>query len=153
MLAYKVFLLCTQLELLTLQLEREIKNLDVFCTNVESGCMWQGKLGKIDDHLGDCQFEELKCTNECEKTIQRRYLTAHIETECPQREVTCQYCHDTGEHRHIEGKHKKKCPRFPVPCPNKCKVKVPCEDMEKHRGECQLEFVSCSNNCGEKLKR
>ena len=65
--------------------------------------MWQGKLGKIDDHLGDCQFEEVKCTNECEM-IQRRYLTVHIETECPRREVTCRYCRDTGEHQHIEGR-------------------------------------------------
>ena len=136
------------------QLDREIKNLDVFCTNIERGCMWKGKLSKIDDHLGDCQFEEVKCTNECEKTMQRRYLIAHIETECPRRAVTCQYCHDTGEHQHIEGKHKEECPRFPVPCPNKCKVKaVPREDMEKHRAECLLEVVNCSNNCGEKLER
>ena len=136
------------------QLDREIKNLDIFCTNVERGCTWQGKLGKIGEHLGICQFEEAKCTKDCEKMIQRRHLTAHIETECPRRQVTCQYCRDTGEHRHIETNHKLKCPKFPVPCPNKCKVKVvPREIMQKHRGECQLELVSCSNNCGEKLER
>ena len=140
------------------QLDREIKNLDIFCTNISRGCMWQGKLSNVDDHLGkhgDCQFEEVKCTKDCEKMIQRRYLTAHIETKCPRRQVTCQYCHDTGEHQHIEGKrHKEQCPRFPIPCPNNCKVKiVPREDMTKHRGECQLELVSCPNNCGGKLKR
>ena len=136
------------------QLDREIKNLDIFCDNVERGCTWKDKLGKIGDHLGDCQFEEVKCTNECEKAIQRRYLTAHIEIECPRREVTCQYCRDTGEHQHIEGKHKEECSRFPVPCPNKCDVQtVPREDVEKHREECPLEVINCSNNCGEKLKR
>ena len=139
------------------QLDREIKNLDISCTNIAKGCMWQGKLGKIDDHLGkkgNCQFEEVKCINECGQKIQRWYLTPHIETECPRCEVTCQYCCDTGEHQHIEGKHKEECPRFPVPCPNKCKVKaVPREDMQKHRGECQLELIGCSNKCGEKLKR
>ena len=139
------------------QLDREIKNLDVFCPNVERGCMWKDTLCKIGDHLGkhgDCQFEEVKCTNDCERMIQRRHLTAHIETECPRRQVTCQYCYDTGEHQHIEGKHKEQCPRFPIPCPNNCKVKtVPREDLEKHRGECELELVSCSNNCGEKLER
>ena len=140
------------------QLDREIKNLDIFCTNISRGCMWQGKLSNIDDHLGrhgDCQFEEVKCTNDCGKRIQRWYLTAHIETKCPRRQVTCQYCHDIGEHQHIEGKqHKEQCPRFPIPCPNNCKVKtVPREDMTKHRGECQLELVSCPNNCGGKLKR
>ena len=59
------------------QLDREIKNLDIFCTNISRGCMWQGKLSNVDDHLGkhgDCQFEEVKCTNDCGKTIQRWYL-------------------------------------------------------------------------------
>ena len=139
------------------QLDREIKNLDVLCTNVERGCAWHGKLSKIDDHLrnnGDCQFEEVECTNRCGEAMQRRYHSSHIETECPRREVNCQYCHEKGEHQFIEGQHKEECARFPVPCPNNCDVvTVPREDMEKHRGECQLEVITCSNKCGEKLKR
>ena len=139
------------------QLDREIKNLDVFCANAGKGCTWQGKLGKIGDHLGkkgDCQFEEVKCTNKCKKMIQRRYLAAHIQAECPCRKVICQYCHTTGEYRFIEGKHKEECPNFLLPCPNECEVKnIPRKDMEKHRESCQLEFVSCPNNCGERLKR
>ena len=139
------------------QLDREIKNLDILCTNVERGCVWHGKLSKIDDHLGrngDCQFEEVECTNKCGKAMQRRYYPSHVETECPCREVNCQYCHEIGEHQFIEGQHKEECPRYPVPCPNKCVVvTVPREDMERHRGECQLEVVNCSNDCGEKLKR
>ena len=139
------------------QLDREIKSLDVLCTNIDKGCMWQGKLGEIDSHLGnngDCQLEEVECTNNCRKSVQRRYLSSHIETECPCRGVNCQYCHEMGEHQFIEGQHKEECARFPVPCPNNCDVvTVPREDMEKHRGECQLEIIKCSNECGEKLKR
>ena len=76
--------------------------------------------------------------------IQRRYLTSHVETECPRRKVNCQYCHDTGEHQFIEGQHKEECPKLPLSCPNKCEVgSVPCEDMEAHRKECPLEMIQC----------
>ena len=115
--------------------------------------------GKVSfsSHLGNngnCQFEEVECTNKCGESMQRRYHPSHIDTECPRREVNCQYCHEMGEHQFIEGQHKEECPRFPVPCPNKCEVEfVPREDMEKHRVECQLEVITCSNECGEKLKR
>ena len=127
--------------------DREIKSLHIYCTNKEKGCEWQGELNNINNHLGNskgCQFEEVKCSNECGKMIQRRYLTSHVETECPCRKVNCQYCHDTGEHEFIEGQHKEECPKLPLPCPNKCEVgSVPHEDMEAHRKECPLEMIQC----------
>ena len=129
------------------QLDREIKGLHIYCTSKDKGCEWQGKLSSINDHLGNsdgCLFEEVKCSNECGKMIERRYLTSHVETECPRRKVNCQYCHDTGEHQFIEGQHKEECPKLPLPCPNKCKVgSVPREDMEAHRKECLLEMIQC----------
>ena len=87
------------------------------------GCEWQGELNDISNHLGNsdgCQFEEVKCSNECGKMIERRYLTSHVETECPRHKVNCQYCHDTGEHQFIEGQHKEECLELPLPCPNNC---------------------------------
>ena len=129
------------------QADREIKSLHIYCTNKETGCEWQGELNDINNHLGnsnDCQFEEVKCFNECGKIIQRQYLTSHIETECPRRKVNCQYCHDTGEHQFIEGQHKEECPKLPLLCPNKCEVgSVPREDMKAHRKECPLEMIQC----------
>ena len=75
--------------------------------------------------------------------IQRRYLTGHVEIECPRRKVNCQYCHDTGE-QFIKGQLKEECPKLPLPCPNKYEVgSVPCEDMEAHRKECPLEMIQC----------
>ena len=128
-------------------IKREIKSLHIYCTNKEKGCEWQGELNDIIIHLGNsdgCQFEEVKCSNECGKMIQRQYLTSHVETECPRRKVNCQYCHDTGEHQFIEGQHKEKCPKLPLPCPNNCEVgSVPREDMEAHRKECPLEMIQC----------
>ena len=89
--------------------ERVIKSLKVYCTNKEKGCKWQGELMNINNHLGNsdgCQFDEVKCSNECGKMMQRQYLTSHVETDCPCRKVNCQYCHDRGQHQFIEGQHK-----------------------------------------------
>ena len=78
--------------------DRKIKSLHVYCTNKVMGCEWQGELNNINNHLGNsngCQFEKVRCSNECGKMMQRRYLTNHVETECSRRKVNCQYCHDT----------------------------------------------------------
>ena len=156
------------------QADREIKSLRVMCTNKERGCEWQGELNDIINHLGNsngCQFEDVKCSNNCGKMLQRRYLTSHVETECPCHKVDCQYCRITGKHQFIEGKHKEQCPKLPLPCPNKCTdypcghkrhtdsyaremIKyIPREDMEAHKEECPLQEVECSYKCGKVLQR
>ena len=126
------------------QIDREIRSLHIYC---EKGCEWQGELNDISNHLRNsdgCQFEEVKCSNECGKVIQRQYQTSHIETECPHRRINCQYCHDIGEYQFIEGQHKEECPKLPLPCPNKCEVEsILREDMEAHRKECPLEMIKC----------
>ena len=138
-------------------IQREIKNLHIYCTNKKKGCVWQGELNDINNHLGNsngCQFEQVKCSNECGKMIQRQYLAGHLRSGCPRRKVNCQYCHGTGEHQFIEGQHKEKCPKLPLPCPNKCEVgSVPRENMKAHKSVCQLEMVKCTNKCGKELER
>ena len=86
--------------------DREIRSFLLYCTNKEKGCKWQGELNDINNHLGNsdsCQFEEVKCSNECGEMIEQQYLTSHVETEYPRCKVNCQYCHDTGKHQFIEG--------------------------------------------------
>ena len=128
-------------------IEREIKGLHVYCTNKEQGCEWQGELNDINNHLGNrdgCQFEEVKCFNECGKMTERRYLTSHVETECPRRKVNCQYCHDTGEHQFIEGQHKEECPKLPLSCHYRCGVdNIPRDELKEHTDRCSLEMVKC----------
>ena len=129
------------------QLDREIKRLHIYCTNKEKGCEWQGELNDINNHLGNsdgCHFEEVKCSNECGKMVERKNLTVHMETECACCKVTCQYCNCRGEYQFIEGQHQEECPKLPLPCHNKCEVGiVPREDMEAHRKECPLEMIQC----------
>ena len=130
------------------QLDREIKGLYMNCSNNKKGCNWQGELNEINSrHLENsdgCQFEEVKCLNECGKMIERRYLTSHVEIACSLRKVSCQYCHDTGEHQFIEDQHREECRKLPLPCLNKCEVgSILREDMEAHRKECPLEMIQC----------
>jgi len=130
------------------------------CTNKERGCGWHGEPNDITNHLGNsngCQYEDVKCYNACGKMLQRRYLTSHVETDCPRRKVDCQYCHITGEYLFINGVHKESCPKLPLPCPNKCKVKsIAREDMQAHRKKCPLEMVQCEYHnvgCEERMVR
>ena len=138
------------------QADREIKSLRVVCTNQNSGCKWQGELNDINSHLGNndgCQFQTVECSNECGKTLQQRYLTNHLETECPCRQVGCYYCHNVGEYQFIMGEHGEQCPKLPLPCPNGCEVgSVPREDMENHKEVCQLQDVVCPK-CRKILQR
>jgi len=118
--------ICRNEEFLTFrnkQADRLVRSLHVFCTNKEKGCEWQGELNDIIGHLVNsegCKFEEVTCSNDCGRCLQRQYLISHVKDECVRRKVDCQYCHISGEHQFIEGKHKKQCPKFPVACPNKC---------------------------------
>ena len=140
---------------------REIRNLHVMCANNERGCEWQGEVNDISKHIGDddagCPFQDVACPNICGKVLQRQYLTNHVETKCPRRKVSCQYCHILGGHQFIEVKHKEECPKFPLTCPNVCEIgDVLCEDMEAHRKECPLEMVQCKYHgvgCEEKIMR
>ena len=137
---------------------QEIKSLHIYCTNKVIGCQWQGELMNISNHLGNrCQFEEVKCFNECGKMMERQYLTSHVETECPCFKINCQYCHDIGENQFIEGQHNEECPKLPLPCPNKCEAgSVPREDMEAHRKDCPLEMIQCeyySVGCEARMAR
>ena len=139
------------------QVDRLVKSLHIFCTNKGKGCKWQGELNDINNHLhsGDgCQYEDILCTNECGKVIQRCNLKSHLDSDCPHQKSHCLYCHIKIEHK-LYSKHKKECPKFPVPCPNKCKIgNMPRENLQKHLDdECMLQNVKCSNRCGILLQR
>ena len=139
------------------QNERVIKNLHVFCTNKDKGCDWQGEVNHITSHLGNssgCQFEEVKCSNDCGLMLQRQHLSNHVDNECPCREVHCQYCSMVGQYQFVMGKHVDECAKVPLPCPSNCGVdSILREDMEVHKAKCPLEEIECPNDCGKVLQR
>ena len=142
------------------QVDRLVKSLQIFCTNKEKGCKWQGELNSIDNHLcstNGCWFEDVRCTNGCGEILQRCQLNTHLHFNCPNRTTICIYCHAKIQHKFIlDGKHMKECPKFPLPCPNKCNKfqNILRENLQKHLDhECKLQKVECSNKCGVVIPR
>ena len=139
------------------QADRAIRSLLVFCANKKQGCKWQGEVNYINSHLGNCLFQGVHCPNDCGESLQRQYVTSHVETECPRRTVSCQYCNDVGEYQFIEGQHKEECPKFPVQCPNECEIEsIHRDEVEEHREVCPLEIIQCDYHvvgCEVKMAR
>ena len=130
------------------QINREVQGLQMYCTSKKKGCEWKGEVKDMRDHIENsdgCQFEEVKCPNECEEMIQRQVLSRHLQLECQHRKVECQYCHDKIKLLIADGTHLEECPKFPLPCPNHCDAvgMILREDMEAHRKECPLEMIQC----------
>ncbi|XP_065908111.1 myosin-13-like [Dysidea avara] len=111
----------------------------------------------IDEHRKMCPLEKATCPNECGISVLRKSLTSHVEMECPNLKVKCQYCHIIGEQQFINGGHKELCPKFPIICPNECDVgSVPRDDVEEHMRVCPLELIQCEYHvvgCKERVAR
>jgi len=136
------------------QVDREVKNLKIFCVNKKKDCEWEGELRDIDQHLESCRFCLIQCTNGCGKEVMRQYLGYHNLIGCSYRQVDCQYCKMTGPHQLIVGRHRTECPKFPVSCPNKCKSHKMCrEDLKDHKKICPLQMVECEYGCTIKMYR
>ena len=139
------------------QADRAVRSLNIFCSNKEKGCEWQGEVNHIENHLENtfgCQYADAECTNGCGKIMQRKLLNNHEQNECSHRKVNCKYCSDVGAYDFIVGKHMDLCLKYPIQCPNaNCNTAMPRENINEHRKACQYEMVDCSNGCGLELQR
>ena len=142
----------------------EIKSLQVYCTNnkqtaqVDNICSWKGTLKDIDDHLHQCPYQILSCTNGCGENIERKQLQHHLENNCPKRLIKCQYCNEEDIYQLvITGEHLKVCPQYLIQCTNEgCGQKFPGSQMTAHKESCPKEMISCEYStigCVEKMKR
>ena len=81
----------------------------IMCTDKDKGCEWQNEVNDIINHLGNsdvCECEEVTCSNDCGKCLQRQYLTSHVEDECACHKVDCEYCHIHNRRTSVfEGEH------------------------------------------------
>jgi len=118
------------------------------------GCECQGEV-KIVNYLkssNGCEFEDVTCPVDHGTTIQRQYLSNHLEDAYMRHMVDCQYCNITGEHQFIKDGHKEYS-KFPIGCPNKCKAdNMPRDNIDEHIKICPLEEVTCPNDCGITLQ-
>ena len=82
------------------QLQRTINGLKVYCTHVEEGCDWTGKVGGLEKHLRrsynrsdwlqGCKYTTVQCRH-CQGPFSRKEVVVHMDTECPEYKVPCEY--------------------------------------------------------------
>ena len=128
-------------------LEREIKELKIYCPNKKDGCGWTGELSRVDNHLNEC---EITC-RKCKQIVYFTTMSRHLDKDCP---CYCPYCDSTADREVISSKHKEKCHKFPLTCPNNCGVdNIPQGDMDEHKKVCPLEMIQCEYGCGAMITR
>ena len=144
------------------KVNREIISLKVYCTNSEEGCEWKGTINEtdtsIETHLNSCPYQLIPCTNECGEEVLRMSLHDHIEEECPERIVECEYCEEEGTHQLItSSSHLDECPDYPVKCSNEeCEEVIPRRLLASHNETCPKAIITCEYNtvgCNKRMKR
>ncbi|XP_065659998.1 TNF receptor-associated factor 5-like isoform X3 [Hydra vulgaris] len=104
--------------------KRVIMQLKVKCSNFSDGCEWTGELKILNEHLGSCEYQTLKCLNNpCSTSLLPKNLKKHMEKHCIYRLVTCQYCKEKiiFSEKQI---HEENCECLPLCCVNQCGMKI-----------------------------
>ena len=124
------------------RMEREILHLQIYCTNKNEGCSWQGNLQDIDTHIQACRNQEVTCYK-CDVYMQRHQLEIHNSDECLQRDYKCP--------------HLEECPDLVLTCPNEgCEVEIKRQEMGSHQQKCPKEVIKCPYHdigCETEMKR
>ena len=78
---------------------REVNALLIRCPQKEQGCIWEGELGQLQQHLNPgagvsstqgCEFLTVECTYQCGAQLQRRLIQEHELEVCPKRPIEMQ---------------------------------------------------------------
>ncbi|XP_077341855.1 TNF receptor-associated factor 5 isoform X1 [Lithobates pipiens] len=136
--------------------KREVLNLLVFCRNAPD-CDAKVMLGRFQDHLTQCSYEVVLCSNKgCHDKVCRKDLEHHLLTQCKLRDEACQYCSKSMTSIDLQVHIKKYCPLYPVSCPNNCSNTCSREELDEHLIICPEAEVDCpfSNyGCYVKVKK
>ncbi|XP_078239060.1 TNF receptor-associated factor 5 isoform X2 [Pogona vitticeps] len=136
--------------------KREVLNLQVFCRNFPD-CNAETSLGRFQDHLQQCSFESVQCTNEgcCEKILQKN-LKEHLDLHCNFRKELCQYCKQPVAAMNLKIHERTGCPEYPLICPHGCMQVILKKEVEDHVSVCPEVEIDCPYNqygCLTKIKR
>ena len=137
-------------------LQRQINELEVYCTNRSNGCQATMQLSNLDNHLNICQYCILACPNNCGTSVMRKDLDAHLNNWCQLRRVGCSYCELPV--RVIQyWDHTRSCHQRPVQCPRQCGASTLryC-DLPSHEDCCPNMPVPCEfyeAGCKQELLR
>lgn len=133
-------------------LRKEIRKVEVHCTNEGEGCKWTGTLKRLRKHLGSgdkgdptcCQYNKVECPR-CLKSVKQSELEHHMAEKCMKRPYQCQYC---GKYRstfeEVMTNHRPMCEFSPTRCPNLCGETLMYVDMDSHiHNDCPMKVLSC----------
>ncbi len=120
-------------------------SLNIYCPNRSKGCNKTTTLGECNQHLENCLFVEVSCTNDCGERMLRKELQDHEDNNCPNRLVLCQYCEREGMQKDVTAEsHLDKCAHFPISCCNNCgHKKIKRKNLAGHQNVCPLQPVKC----------
>ncbi|XP_004862050.1 TNF receptor-associated factor 5 isoform X2 [Heterocephalus glaber] len=123
--------------------KREVLNLYVYCKNAP-GCNAKMILGRYQDHLQQCLFQAIPCSNQnCQEAVLRRDLQEHLSTSCQFREEKCLYCKKDVVVVSLQNHEENLCPEYPVSCPNKCSQIIPRTEVDEHLAVCPEAEQDC----------
>jgi O-acetyl-ADP-ribose deacetylase (regulator of RNase III) len=139
-----------------------ILELRVYCNLKDKGCPWTGELCDLEYHVqstkdkGPCEYVEIQCSLGCGRTMERRHVQLHLESDCPLRLQTCSYCDHKATGKDL-AEHFETCPKYPVICPHLCELSaVPRCELSSHLDICPNQPVDCpfkKVNCTVQLTR
>ena len=130
-------------------LQRQVKDLAVYCIHHEEGCKWKGELSNLREHLDPanrhCGYVRVPCSFQCGELVRSGAVKEHKRSHCRKRPYTCKYC---GYHNALDvvtERHMPACRQFPVDCPNNCETNgLKRYQLQSHIKQCPLEIVPCS---------
>ncbi|XP_053461212.1 TNF receptor-associated factor 5 isoform X1 [Nycticebus coucang] len=136
--------------------KREVLNLYVYCNNAP-GCNAKIILGRYQDHLQQCLYQAVQCSNEnCWERVLRKDLKEHLSAYCQFREEKCLYCKKDVVVINLQKHEENLCPEYPVSCPNKCLQIIPRTEVDEHLAVCPEAEQDCPfqhYGCTIKAKR
>ena len=103
-------------------IENCVNKLGIKCPLLRD-CEWGGKLSEAENHLKECQYFLVQCSD-CNQAVTKNVLITHKQNTCPMRKVTCQYCSLVGKVKNLT-EHLQYCSGYRINCPNGCQIKFP----------------------------
>lgn len=119
-----------------LKYQRQIEQLQVYCTNKERGCDRIGTVGILCTHLDPtkdkCQYMDFQCPLDCKKFIAKNAMEEHMKQHCVNRQYACQYCSYNATYKEVVDVHLPKCKHVVLGCPNLCGMTCERGVLENH---------------------
>lgn len=102
----------------------------------------------------ECVNRRVVCPNRCHNVIVQHQLAAHMRDICPDRLVSCKYCHQDIKKKDHQDHEETECMKRIVPCREKCGEQIIFENMDAHIHDvCVHRTLPCIFNCHQIIQR